>query len=67
MYTGDTLKYGYDPRPVLPKDIPYAYNKGVSEWYKHTWLTHPEPPKKTGLALVDMAVTLADVSSHEYV
>lgn len=67
MYNGDTLKYGYDPRPVLPKDIPYAYNKGVSEWYKHTWLTHPEPPKKTGLTLVDMAVTLADASSHEYV
>lgn len=63
----DSLKNGYDPRPVLPKDIPYAYSKNNSRWYEHVWLTHPDPPKKTGLQIVDLAVTLADASSHEYV
>jgi hypothetical protein len=45
-------------------DIPYAEG---SNWWKHTFLQEPDPPKETGFALIDYATTMARINMHEYV
>jgi hypothetical protein len=45
-------------------DIPYA--KGTN-WSKYTYLKEPDPPKETGIALIDYGITLGHINAHEYV
>lgn len=53
-----------DQKPLFMTDIPYA--KGTN-WSKYTYLKEPDPPKETGIALIDYGITLGHINAHEYV
>lgn len=56
-----------DQRPVFPTDIPYGESNSGRNWYKHTFIKHPDEIKKTGIAIADVAIALAQSSMHEWV
>jgi hypothetical protein len=52
---------------MFPKDIMYAESLDPNRlWHEYTFLQQPEP-KKTGLKLIDLFITLHNASVHEYV
>lgn len=55
-----------DDKPIFLTDVPYG-DDTLGDWWKWTYLDIPDPPKETGFALIDFAVTVGNANAHEYI
>ena len=55
-----------DSKPLFLTDVPYA-DSTLGDWWKYTYLEQPDPPKETGFALIDFAITTGYANAHEFV